>query len=403
MRILYLSARLPFPPNRGDRISTFNHIRYLSQRNEVFVASLIQGREEMEHVGKLRDWANEVVVAHQSKLLSAAGMLYAFLSGKPLSVGNFLNPGLSRSIRTLIREQDIDAVVVHSSCMGQYVDAFPDLIRIMYFADMDSQKWEDMAERAGGLRRWIYRRESKLIRKCERAIAASYTASCVVTENEAILFKQLIPDQQVYVVGNGVDLEKWGQVSRAPAPCELTFVGMMNYEPNIEACAYFVRHIWPEIRKRHPHAVFNIVGGAPTREVKALADIAGVHVTGFVNDVRDYLATSTLVVVPLDIARGLQNKILEAMAAGVPVLTTPASAKGISEAGVDTLYVETRENFADAILRIIQDPGAMKAKAQAAQAFVQAHYSWESKLESLEGLLVGPPKKSFKEKAARLP
>ncbi|MEO7775879.1 MAG: TIGR03087 family PEP-CTERM/XrtA system glycosyltransferase, partial [Fibrobacteria bacterium] len=314
MKILYIAQRLPYPPNRGDRIPTFNHIRQLSKTHSVHVASLLEGPHEAEYVSKLSDWAASVTVEIQGPARRWSGMVRSLLTGRPLSLGHFRNPRLQARIRELIRDRGIEAVVVFSSSMAQYVEAEAGLIRVMNFCDMDSQKWSDLSPRANLFKSWIYRREARLLLGYERLIANSFTASCVVTESEADLFRSLIPGGRVSVVANGVELERFSELARKPAECDLAFVGMMDYGPNIEAVIFFVERIWPLVRKRHPRARFTIVGARPTREVKALAETEGVTVTGFVEDVRDYLATATLVVVPLEVARGIQNKILEAMA-----------------------------------------------------------------------------------------
>lgn len=390
MKILYIAQRLPYPPNRGDRIPTFNHIRYLSRLHTVHVASLLESDQEMESVAKLGDWAKTVTVKVQGRFQRWAGMIHALLTGKPLSLGNFYNPGFGNSVQEVIREKGIEAVVVFSSSMAQYVEGNAQLIRVMNFCDMDSQKWNDLSAHFSLARRWIYRREARLLLNYERRIARAFSANCVVTESEADLFRTLIPGSKVSVVANGVELERFSEKPRKPAECELAFVGVMDYSPNIEAVAFFVEKIWPQVRVRHPQARFNIVGARPTREVRALAETEGVTVTGFVEDVRDYLCTATLVVVPLQIARGIQNKILEAMAAGAPVLTTPVAAKGLPAGAHNTLFVESREPavFLDAVLRLLADPRALRHKAEIAQAFVRDHCSWQSNVDILDELLM---------------
>ena len=391
MKILYIAQRLPYPPNRGDRIPTFNHIRFLSRRHEVHVASLLESESEMEYVAKLSDWAESVTVSMQKFFQHSTGKAKAMLNGRPRSLGHFHNAAFGESVQRVIREKGIEAVVVFSSSMAQYVEANTGLVRVMNFCDMDSEKWSDLASHSSGwIRRWIYRREARLLLEYERRIALAFSANCVVTEAEADLFRRLIPQGKVSVVANGVELERFSEKPRVPSPVELAFVGVMDYGPNIEAVTFFTEAIWPQVRKRHPSARFNIVGARPTREVKALAEVDGVTVTGFVNDVRDYLATAALVVVPLKIARGIQNKILEAMAAGAPVLTTPVAAKGLPEGARHTLFVEQRDPkvFLQALLALLDDPQALQRKAEAAQAFVRDHCTWESNVDILEDLIL---------------
>ncbi len=390
MNILYISQRLPYPPNRGDRIPTFNHIKYLSQRHKVFAAALYQDREDEKHIAKLSDWATAVVAEYQPRRMSMRGALRALSRGLPISPGYFFNRKLGSRIQALIADGKIEAVVVFSSSMAQYVEGNANLVRIMNFCDVDSQKWSDLAARARGFKAWIFRREARLLLELERKIAASFTASCVVTENEAAIFRRFIPGAEPVVVANGVDSGFFGATVRKPVAQELAFVGVMDYEPNVEAVVFFAREVWPNLRALFPAARFNIVGARPSREVQNLAAVPGITVTGFVEDVRSYLATAALIVIPLAVARGIQNKILEAMAAGVPVLTAPAAAAGFSPEARARLFTAAREAepFLEAIRLLLSDADALRLRGESAQAFVREHFSWESKTKVLENLIV---------------
>lgn len=397
MKILYLSQRFPYPPNRGDRIPTFNHIRYLHRMgHEVHVASLMGSKDERQFIGKMGEWARSVHVEVHTRLYSSFGKVVALLTGKPLSLGHYFNASLNEKIRAAIAQHGIEAVVVFSSSMAQYVEEYSDLVRIMNFCDLDSQKWDDLSKLTFWPKSWIYRREARLLLAYERKLAAAFTGSCVVTENEAAAFRRLIPGSRVHVVANGVDHEFFGAVERKPVGLQLAFVGVMDYEPNIEAASYFVREVWPGIRARNPSARFNIVGARPTRAVQALASEAqGVVVTGSVPDVRPYLAEATLVVVPLGVARGIQNKVLEAMAAGVPVLTTTAAAAGFAPAARECLNICDREPGAliTGVEALLADPVAAGLRAEKAKSYVRQNVSWQISGASLEGILLAakPP------------
>lgn len=389
MKILYIAQRLPYPPNRGDRIPTFNHIRHLSQRHEVYVAALLESPDERVHVHTLRQWAKEVIAEWQPAWRKCLGMLQAFVANRPLSLGHFHHPVLKARITHLIREQGIEAVIVFSSSMAAYVEKEYGIKRVMNFCDMDSQKWLDLSQHADWARALIYRREATLLRAYEQQIALSFTANCVVTEQEAELFKSHIPEGRVSIVPNGVSHEYFGAKARQPEPCELVFIGMMDYAPNVEAVTFFVKQVWPGILREYPQAVFKIVGARPTQEVKALAEFPGVHVTGFVADVRDYLSRATLVVIPLQIARGIQNKILEAMAAGAPVLATPVAAEGMAPGAEEVLRIVPREaeHFTSAILQLLSEPETLHHYSERGRAFVRQNYCWRQSGEQLEALL----------------
>jgi sugar transferase (PEP-CTERM/EpsH1 system associated) len=389
MKILYISQRYPYPPDRGDRIPTFNHIKHLSRSHQVHVASLVTAKDEMANVGAFSEWAASSIVEHQPRWKSFLGKVRAFLDGRPLSLGHYRNPELVRRVEEHIGKEKIDAVVVFSSSMAQYVEPFRDLVRIMNFCDLDSQKWADLARVSPWPRSWIYRREARLLLEYERKIAADFDRSCTVTEQEATLFRRLVPGRPVTVLANGVDHGYFGTLPWKPEGLRVVFVGVMDYEPNVEAVGFFATEVWPKVLERHPDAEFAIVGSRPNLKVRSLAMRPGVRVTGSVPDVRSYLASATLVVVPLKVARGIQNKILEAMSAGVPVLTTPLAAQGISAESESILFTAERNagSFAAKTLELLADAPATREKAAAARAFVQKHFSWNATGEVLEGIL----------------
>lgn len=400
MKLLYLSQRFPYPPNRGDRIPTFNHIKYLSRRHQVHVSSLITAVDEMKYVGAFSEWAVSTTVERQPRWKSFLGKMHAFLCGEPLSIGHYRNTALMARVRDVIEKEKIEAVIVFSSSMAQYVEPLHNLVRIMNFCDLDSQKWADLSKVSRWPRSWIYRREARLLLDYEKKVASSFDCSCTVTEQEAVLFRRLIPGVDVQVLANGVDHGYFEAVQWNPSAIRLVFVGVMDYEPNVEAVTFFATEVWPKVRERHPDAEFTIVGSRPNAKVRSLAGRPGVYVTGMVADVRSYLASATLVVVPLKVARGIQNKILEAMAAGVPVLTTPLAAFSISPEFDRILFTADRsgEPFTAKVLELLEDGQAGKDLAKAAQAFVQQNFSWTRTGQILDDILC-----TAKEKSKSLP
>jgi polysaccharide biosynthesis protein PslH len=389
MNILYLSQRLPYPPDRGDRIATFNHIKYLSQRHRVFLAALVQSKSELRQIAHLREITAGVVAERQDTFAAGLGMAISLKNREPFTLGHFQNPKLRAGVDRLLGENRIDAAIAFSSSMAQYLEKHSNIPRIMYFCDMDSQKWADLAQSSGGIKRWVFKREARLLLEYERKIANTFSASCVVAECEAALFRRMIHGVPITVVENGVDAEYFRAVPRMPGGVELTFVGVMNYMPNIEAVIHFVKNTWPRVLSWIPDAHFTIVGSQPTAEVSALGNHQGVRVTGYVDDVRPFLARSSLIIVPLAIARGVQNKILEAMAAGVPVLTTTVVGSNLPSEIVQTIHIAERNPaiFAESILGILRNPEQTEKKAQRAATLVRTLYSWEGKVKQLEELL----------------
>jgi sugar transferase (PEP-CTERM/EpsH1 system associated) len=268
--------------------------------------------------------------------------------------------------------------------------------RIVDFIDLDSDKWGQYADTAGQPMRWVYRRESRLLARAETAIAARSSASLFVSEAEADLFRRRpgVAAEHVHAIGNGVDLDYFDG-SRAyenpypPGGPVLVFTGMMDYRANVDAVLWFSDMILPEIRARHPDARFAIVGAKPDEKVRRLAERPGVIVTGRVEDVRPYVAHAAVAVAPLRIARGIQNKVLEAMAMARPVVASAEAFEGIdAEPGTD-LAVAENGNFADLVRRLLDDPAEAAALGSRGRRRLSGHYTWEQRLAPLGRIVEG--------------
>ncbi len=389
MKLLYLCQRIPYPPDRGDRIPVYHQIRYLCQKHEVVVGSLAHTGTQRNAEKLKKELGMQVIAPDHSSFRRSKEMIRAILRGSPLSLGYFRNPELQSRISLEISKDRFDAIITFSSSMAQYVEQCKQIPRIMHFCDVDSQKWKSMAETSRGVMRWIYWRESKILLEYERRIAAEFWASCVVSRNEADLFKRHIPGIPVNVIENGVDVEYFAAVPRRPEGLQIIFVGVMDYPPNVDAVSFFANQVWHSIRSVHPDARFIIVGSRPSKKVRNLSRIPGVEVTGYMPDIRKYLSSATVSIAPLAIARGVQNKIMEAMAAGVPVLTTPQVARGLPPGADQYVFTAEREaeSFSAALLELLKRGIARDEKAGEALKFVQQNCTWEAKLQTLDALL----------------
>jgi sugar transferase (PEP-CTERM/EpsH1 system associated) len=389
MRILYLCQRIPFPPDRGDRIPVYHQIKRLSKTHEVVVGSLAHPSTRRNADALKNELGIKVIAPDHSRFLQAKELTLAFLKGKPLSLGYFRNPRLQSLIDTELSQKHFDAIIVFSSSMASYVEPYGHIPKIMHFCDVDSQKWSSMADNAHGLHRWIYQREGRTLLEYERKIAAQFEISCVVSQNEADLFRKHIPRIPVQVIENGVDIDYFSAVQRNCEELKIIFVGVMDYTPNIEAVSFFVTRVWQKIRSAYPHARFIIVGAKPTRQVQNLAKIPGVEVTRYITDIRPYLSAATLSIAPLAIARGVQNKILEALASEVPVLTTPEVAKGLPDGVEKLVFTAERkaEPFASALIELLKNPEVLKITAAKGREFVRQNCTWDVKLKKLDDLL----------------
>ncbi len=392
--ILFLVHRMPFPPDRGDKIRSFNILKYLSGRKRVHVIAFADESRDLKRKGGLAAYAANRSIIWRSKPRWLAAT-QALMTHRPVSVTAFENRPLQEAVDNILARHSIDTIFVFSSQMAQYLPAKPRQRVIMDFVDVDSAKFEAYADKSLGFSRYMMRREARLLAQYERSVASRVDASLFVSAAEADLFRQRSGAANVHVVENGIDTDIFnpiGQFKRIETMAELiVFTGQMDYRPNIEAVVWFVETILPHIRLRHPQARFAIVGRHPTDAVKALAKQPGVIVTGEVADVRGWLAAASVVVAPLKLARGIQNKVLEAMAMARPVVASAAAAEGIDHAGTIRIGSTVGE-FAEEVIALLGDHVAAAALGASAREQVKRRYGWEPCLSPLDRILGLPTK-----------
>jgi sugar transferase (PEP-CTERM/EpsH1 system associated) len=393
--LIFLAHRIPFPPDRGDKIRSFHILRHLSRLATVHLACFADDEADAAHLAALREGLGgrlgeaHVEVRRTSRAAAAAR---ALIERKPVSLTLFDSGAMRGFARRILARPEVSTAFAFSGQMAQFVPAGTRLV--MDFVDMDSAKFEAYAA-AGGPLAAIHRREARLLFAFERETAARAAASLFVSEAEAALFRARagLPQADIRALHNGVDLAFFDPKADVP-PVEspaagrplIVFTGQMDYPPNIDAVAWFTAEVLPAI----PGAAFAIVGRAPTEAVKRLTEPGRVLVTGAVPDTRSWLAAADLVVAPLRIARGVQNKVLEAMAMARPVLASPAAFEGIeAEPGRDLIVAEGAEEQAAAANCLLADPARAAALGAAARRRVEQAYSWEARLAPLGPLVLG--------------
>ena len=396
--ILFLAHRVPFPPDRGDKIRSNHLLRRIAQIAPVHVGALADDAADMAQEHELEALAASHCLVRRSAPLPLAA-LAALGQGRPVSLAAFSSTRLQSWVNHVLETRPIAAIFVFSGQMAQYVPpAFRGRV-VMDFVDVDSAKFEAYAQAGALPRRLLYAREARLMRRFEEQTARRVTTSLFITAQERALFESrlehgALPD--VRALGNGIDTELFDPAAVSPAPelagegPSIVFTGQMDYAPNITAVELFAREVMPRIRAVHAGACFAIVGRAPTAAVRALAGINGTLATGAVPDVRPWLAGADIVTAPLLIARGVQNKVLEAMAMARPVLLTPAAATGIGAAdGVHFVQAEAPLTLAERALALLADKAAADAMGSAARRFVIAECGWNRVLAPLRALLEG--------------
>ncbi|QIQ85960.1 TIGR03087 family PEP-CTERM/XrtA system glycosyltransferase [Erythrobacter sp.] len=394
--ILFLAHRVPFPPDRGDKIRSHHLLRKLAQLAPVHVGTLTESAADRAGEGALAALAASHFAPTRAKPLALAGV-EAVLSGKPVSLTAFHSAALDNWVRRTIAERKIDTIVVFSGQMGQYVpDDFAGRV-VIDLCDVDSAKFANYAE--AGQRVWLNRREARLLACEEERLAARADATILISEPEANLLRARLPApvaDKVRVIGNGIDAARFD-----PAACaahlgivaregpHIVFTGQMDYPPNEKAASFAARAFLPRLRRALPKAELHVVGRSPTRAVEALGECEGVSVWGEVPDIRPFLAAADCVIVPLEIARGVQNKVLEAMAMARPVLLSPQAATGIAARSGEHWLVSALdgEAMAGAACDLIADAPRAAAMGQAARRFVIDHHGWEAMLAPLDALV----------------
>ena len=386
--ILFLSHRVPYPPDRGDKIRGFHILKHLASRSRVHIAAFADDPRDLRAKSGLRPFtASRTVLPRGTSKLRA--MSQALLQGRPASVTAFDDAVMRSAVAAVLARESIEAIYVFSSQMAQYLPEKTDARVIMDFVDVDSAKFADYAITA----RWpldrLYAREARLLLAHDRDVARRVDASLFVSEAEAALFRARSGAVRVHAVENGIDTERFdpdAKFERVVAQGELiVFTGQMDYPPNVEAVTWFARDILPLAKARRPEARFAIVGRAPTSEVRALA-ARDVIVTGEVEDVRGWLAAADAVVAPLKLARGVQNKVLEAMAMARPVVASTAAAEGIDHAGTLRTGADAAD-IAAKVIALLEDRAAADALGAAARARVIARYGWDAALAPLDALM----------------
>ncbi len=384
MRLLFLSQRVPQPPNKGDKIRSHHIARRLAARHEVHLAFLLDEPAEEAHAREAAGWAASASWRLRSAAESAGRGAASCLAGGPISAGWFVNGALRREVAGRLAAAPFDAVVAYCSSMVPYVERFRGP-RVVDFVDVDSAKWAQYADRAGFPKRAVFALEHRRLRDWERRLVRDFDRTLVVADAERDLLATFADASRVAVVGNGVDAEHFaprGPRARQPV---LVFVGALDYFANADGCVHFVREAWPAVRARVPGAVLRLVGRRPGHEVTALAGVAGVEVVPDPPDVRPWLWGAAAAVVPLRIAQGTQNKVLEAMAAGVPVIASAVSVRGIDgEPGGHFLVADAPDAWADAAAGVLARPEEADALAARALARVAERYSWDRRAEAYE-------------------
>ena len=389
--ILFLAQRVPYPPDRGDRITTWNILQHFLQKGRrVRLACFLENSRDEAALAHLEGLGIDVLSERIHPALRKLRCMPHLLGRQPLTLPYFYSHKIRSGIDRWLDEGTPELAFAYSSSMGQYLlgagERLSNVRRIMHFAELDSDKWAQYASQKVFPGSWVYGREARLLLAFEQRLAHAVDLNLVVSSVEKELFEERIPGAPVAVLRNGVDLEHF-----RPGPMELRepetliFTGVMDYHPNVDGVLHFVRRLWPRIRAARPSARFLIVGAHPSAEIRALHGRDGIEVSGRVESTVPWFERASVAVVPLRIARGIQNKVLEAMAMGLPTVVTPKAFQGIrAQPGQDLFVPEDDEGFLRDTLALLDSTELRQGMGKAAREAMEASYQWSQILEGLD-------------------
>ncbi len=438
MKILFLAHRIPFPPDKGDKIRSYQTLKYLAARHEVHLVCLIDNKRDLRAAEELRRTLPHLVYEELRPMPQRLRMITALYQNRPLTVSYFYLPRLQRKLDALVARERFEALFVYSSTMAEYVRDAKIPKRIMDFCDLDSQKFKQYAEVSAPPFSWLYRFEGRRLARYEREAARNFEHVLFINPEERLLFEQNRGGKNTALMSNGVDftqyegsalpeassenpppvassknspleggqggvarndeVEKFSCAKNTPrtplkggiaARPYLAFTGAMDYLPNVDAAFWCAREIFPKLRAAVPELEFYIIGGNPSRKIRKLHDPHnGIHVTGYLPDLRPLLKGARVFIAPMRIARGMQTKILEAMACNVPVVTSANAARGIgAKPEHELLIAGTAAEYVEQVLRLLRPHEEHERLRRRALAFLRAQFDWEKNLAVLDRLL----------------
>jgi sugar transferase (PEP-CTERM/EpsH1 system associated) len=400
--LLFLTHRIPYPPNKGDKIRSYRWLKAMAGRFRIHLGTFVDDPEDRRYTSKLEAMCDDLCIVGMRPSVRKSICLSGFLTGQALSLPYYRSGRLRKWVRSKLKHGDVKKILVFSSTMAQYVlDTRTDVMCIVDFVDVDAEKWKQYSRYHRWPKSWIYRRESEALLRFEREVARQGDTCVFVSREESELFCRMIPEaaSKTRSIRNGVDTEFFSpdRVYENPfgsGEKVLVFTGAMDYWANVNAVLWFARSVFPEIRKRVPETRFCIVGARPTKEVLDLCEIPGVEVAGRVEDTRPYLAHASAAVAPMRLARGVQNKVLEAMAMARPVLATQAAIEGLEYADSLQRFVATEpEVLVDRAEELLEmDKKSASALGAGAREHVENSYDWDAVMQDMRRLLeIGAP------------
>lgn len=392
--LLYLCHRIPYPPNKGDKITTFNILKFLNRYYDVYLGCFIDDPNDKQYTDKVSEYCKACLFVDLNPTVAKLKGLSAIGRGEPITLPYYRSSKMLRWVNQTIVDKNISKAVIYSGCMAQYVltPTAQNVYKVMQFADIDSDKWRQYANSSTGLMSKIYMREYHTLAGYEKYIADQFEISCFISDAEATLFRETVENHiqpKIKTLSNGIDSDYFSPTASTTLSERFSladenyvvFTGAMDYRPNIETVVWFTQNIWSKVIKQCSDSKFYIVGSSPPKRVTDLSKVPGVIVTGRVDDIRPYLSHAKAAVAPMQMARGIQNKILEAMAMERPVMTSKRGIEGLENYPTESLYVtDLEEDMKEWVINKLVNPPYI---ATDSRQWLEQNYSWDAKLTPL--------------------
>lgn len=404
-RLLFVAHRIPYPPNKGDKIRSFNELKYLSHHYSVDLLCLVDDPADLKYTSDLQRYCDRIKVFHLNSISAKVRGGMALLTGRSLSSRYFYLNEIQRAFKRWLQERTYEAVFCFSSSMAEYIFQSQALSKhrsekspllVMDFCDVDSDKWRQYAQESSFPLKILYGIESRRLQTYEIKIQKYFDHTVLSSPGEAELLRANCPDcENLSVIANGVDhsyfspLPEFSSIERENKPSTIVFTGAMNYPVNVAGMRWFVRSVWPKLHEKYPMLKFYIVGSNPVTEVCQLAKENNIIITGYVDDIRDYYNLADVCIAPLHLGRGIQNKVLEAMSMARPTIVTSRANAGVQgKAGEHLLIANNADEFVNGITCLLDDRELAARLGSAARDFVVRNFDWDVNIQKLHELIL---------------
>lgn len=385
MKILFITPRFPYPPNRGDRLRYYNFAKVLSKDHELHLASLIQSSDDLRYLNETKTIFRRVETVHKRPVASLVDMAIHFFSDIPLQVSYFHSLQMHRLIERMVEKERYDAVYVFHLRMAPYAVDLRGVYRILDLTDAVSLFLERMADHKKLIMKHLLLRESRITRRYEERITKLFDECWIISDEDKKALGTNGNSSSVFVVPNGIDADYFmPDLSHRDRGPNILFVGYMGAE-SISTIKYFLKEIFPAVRRAIPSVKFYIVGANPPREIVKLTRDKNIVVTGYIKDLRPLYNNAAVMAAPMRFVAGVQNKILEAMAMGVAVVTSSFGNEGINAKHGENIFVEDDPRiFACRVIELLKDKKLGEKIGRNAIKFVREKYSWNSVVSRMD-------------------